>query len=313
MNTEVVYYGMDVGKTTLALAGPADGRTFFNTPRGHGQLLAWLVAQSGSARVVCEATGGYERAVVAALHAAGLTVCVINPQVAHDFARVKGRLAKTDPMDAGGLREFGQTMAPRPTPAPSAAQAELVALVNEYQYVVASMTREKGHQEHLAQPLVERLSAARMSQLERQREQLEKAIAQTLAADAELSQRAARLDQVAGIGLKTAAGLLAYLPELGRLKHGQAAALAGVAPYNRDSGKWHGKRMIQAGRPAARNVLYMSALSASQDNPVLAPFYQRLVARGKPKKVALTAVMRKLVEYANRILAQPQKISSCAT
>jgi transposase len=313
MNTEVVYYGMDVGKTTLELAGPAGGRTFFNTPRGHGQLLAWLAAQAGPARVVCEATGGYERAVVAVLHAAGLTVCVINPQLAHDFAGAQGRLAKSDSMDAGGLREFGQKMDPRPTPAPSAIQTELVALVNEYQYVVASMTREKGHQEHLAQPLVKRLSEARMNQLDRQREQLEKAIAQTLAKDAAMSQRAARLEEVAGIGRKTAVGLLAFLPELGRLQPGQAAALAGVAPYNRDSGQWHGKRMIKAGRPAARKVLYMSALSASQDNPVLAPFYQRLVARGKPKKVALTAVMRKLVEYANRILAQPSKISSCAT
>lgn len=311
MNTEVVYYGMDVAKATLELAGPTGGRTFPNTPRGHVHLLAWLMAQSETARVVCEATGGYERGVRTALQAAGLGVCVVNPRAVRDYARAKGWLAKTDPLDARVLRDFGVTLHPPPTQAPSAAQAKLVALATEYQYIVASITREQGHQEHLVEPLTRRVSEARMRQLERQRGQLEAALAQTLAADAALADRAVRLDQVVGIGRKTVVSLLAFLPELGRLNSGQAAALAGVAPFNRDSGKWHGKRLIQGGRPAARKALYMAALSASQDNPVLAPFYQRLIARGKPKKVALTAVMRKLVEHANRLLAQPSNISSC--
>jgi transposase len=222
MNTQHVYYGMDVAKATLELAGPAGGQTFPNTPRGHAQLLAWLTAQPGPARVVGEATGGYERAVVAALHAAGIAVCVVNPRAVRDFARAQGRLAKTDRLDAAVLRDFGQTLHPAPTPAPSAA-----------------------------------------------------------------------------------------LPELGALHPGQPAALVGVAPFNRDSGQWRGPRRIQGGRPAPRKAPYMAALSASQHNPVLAPFYQRLVARGKPKKVALTAVMRKLVEHANRLLAQPANISPC--
>jgi len=313
MNTEIVYYGMDVAKATLELAGPAGGQTFANTPRGHGQLVAWLKAQAGAAMVVCEATGAYERAVVAALHAADLIVCVANARAVRDFARAKGLLAKTDRIDARVLRDFGLALHPRATPALSAAQIALNALATEYQYVVASITREKGHAEHLTNPQVCSLSEARIAELDRQRKKLLTALAHALKSNPTLAEQVKRLRQAKGIGLKTAISLLAFLPELGTLEQGQAAALAGVAPFNRDSGKWHGKRSIQRGRPAVRKALFMASLTASRRNPVLAPFYQRLLERGKPKKVALTAVMRKLVEYANRLLATPQKISPCAT
>lgn len=313
MNNEIVYYGMDVAKATLELAGPAGRRSCPNTARGHAQLLGWLVGQSGPGQVICEATGGYERAAVGALQAAGVAVSIVNPRQVRDFARARGRLAKTDPLDAALLRDYGATLKPAPATVPSAAQAELTTLANEYQYMVYAIVREQGHREHLVHPLALRHSDARLRLLERQRDQLETALAQALAADTALRQRADRLEQVKGIGRKTAVSLLAFLPELGSLRPGQAAALAGVAPYNRDSGKWHGKRLIQGGQPAARRALYMASLSASQFNPVLREFYQRLIARGKPAKVALTAVMRKLVEHANRLLAQPQNISPCAT
>jgi len=313
MNTEIVYYGMDVAKATLELAGPAGGQTFPNTPRGYGQLLAWLMAQPGLAKVVCEATGGYECAVEAALQAANVTVCVVNARAVRDFARAKGWLAKTDHIDARVLRAFGIALEPAPTVATSAAQAELSALATEYRYVVASLTREKGHAEHLTDTLVCRLSGVRIKELERQRKALFAALTRALENNPVLAARAQRLRQAKGIGAKTAISLLAFLPELGSMDQGQAAALAGVAPFNRDSGKWRGKRHIQGGRPAGRTALYMAALTASKRNPVLAPFYRRLRSNGKPPKVALTAVMRKLVEHANRLLAQPQNISPCAT
>jgi transposase len=311
MNTALVYYGMDVAKATLELAGPTDGRTFPNTPRGHAQLLGWLTAQPGPAHLVCEATGGYERAVVAGLHAARLRVSVLNPRTVRDFARATGRLAKTDPIDARVLRHFAQAHPPAPTAPASAAQTELVALAQEYQHLTAALTQEGNRLEHLTQPLALRLAAARVRQLKGQRDELEAALTRLLAATAELADRATRLQQIKGIGRKTAVSLLAFLPELGTLHAGQAAALAGVAPYNRDSGQWRGPRWIAGGRPAVRRALYMAALTASQRNLVLAPFYRRLVARGKPKKVALLAVMRKLVEHANRLLTQLANISPC--
>jgi transposase len=312
MNTDVVYYGMDVAKATLELAGPTGGRTFPNTARGHVHLLGWLAALPGPAQVIGEATGGYERAIVAALQVAGVAVSIVNPRSVRAFAQARGPTAKTDRLDAALLRDYGVTLQPVAHRAPSAAQAELATLASGYQYVIATIVREQGHREHLAHPLLLRQHDARLRQLERQRAELETALAQALAHDHALAARAERLEQVDGIGRKTAVSLLAFLPELGTLQPGQAAALAGLAPFNRDSGKWHGKRMIRGGRAAVRKALYMAALSASRANAVLAPFYQRLIARGKPAKVALTAVMRKLVEYANRLLAQPQSISPCS-
>ena len=311
MNTDIVYVGMDVAKATLELAGPVAGRSFANTPRGHAQLLAWLGTQPSPVQVISEATGGYERTVVAALHAAQVGVSVVNPRQVRDFARATGRLAKTDRLDAVVLREYGAACVPAPTAPASRAQTELTALVQEYQYLTARCAQEQNRLEQLSHPLARRQVHAQVRQLERHRTELEQAIAAVLSAHAQLAERAERLEQVAGIGRKTAVGLLAFLPELGGLRPGQAAALAGVAPYNRDSGQWRGQRIIAHGRPAARRVLYMAALSASQFNPVLAPFYRQLRARGKPAKVALTAVMRKLVEHANRLLAQPQNILPC--
>ena len=203
MNTKIVYYGMDVAKATLELADPAGGQTFPNTPRGHGQLLVWLTAQSGPAQIVCEATGGYERAVVMALHAAAVTVCVVNPRAVRDFARAQGRLAKTDRIDARVLRDFGLALHPVATPALSAAQTELAALATEYQYVVASITREKGHAELLTHPLGRRLSTARIAALDRQRKDLLVALTRVLKDNPALAERAQRLRQAKGCLLYT--------------------------------------------------------------------------------------------------------------
>jgi transposase len=195
---------MDVAKATLELAGPTGGLACPNTARGHAQLLAWLVRQPGPAHVVGEATGGYERAVVAALQAAAVTVSVINPRQAREFARARGGLAKTDRLDARVLRDYGAACAPMPTTAPSPAQAELTALVQEYQHVVVAGVQEANRLELLTHPRMLRLARARVRLLERHAEQIQEQIAEVLADHRELADRAARLEQVCGIGRKTA-------------------------------------------------------------------------------------------------------------
>ena len=225
MNTQVIYYGMDVAKATLELAGPAGGRTFANTARGHAQLLGWLAAQPGPAHVVAEATGGWERAVAGALQAAAVLVSIVNARQVRDYARATGRLAKTDRIDAVVLGDYGRACGPVPTPAASPAQVELTALAQEHRHVVRACVRERNRLEHLVHPPVLRLARARVRQLERQAAQIQEQLAQVLAAHGEMADRAARLEQVCGIGRKTAVNLLAFLPELGRLRPGRSGPL----------------------------------------------------------------------------------------
>src|SRR5437870_849057 len=206
--TSPVYAGLDIAKASLQLHLQSKSFDLPNTPAGHIQLNKRLAAVPG-VHVICEATGGYERSTVAALHAALVLVSVINPARVRQFARASGRLAKTDPIDAAVLTAFGQAFAPEPTAARSAVEIQL-------------------------------------------------------------------------------------------------AALAGLAPYDRDSGQWAGQRHISGGRAEVRRALYMAALSASRSNPVLKAFYDRLIAAGKPAKLALTAVMRKLIVLMNHLLKNPK-------
>ena len=295
-----------MAKAHVGTRRPTGGRTFPNTARGHVQLLGWLAALPGAAHLVCEATGGYERAVVVAGQAAGLAMSIVNPRAVRALAQARGLSAKTDALDAALLRDYGVRLKPAPARVPSAAQTELATLASGYQYVIASIVREQGYREHLTHALLLRQQAARLRQLERQRDQLETDLAHALATDPALRQRAGQLEQVQGIGRKTAISLLAFLPELGTLRPGQAAALAGVAPFNRDSGKWHGKRLIQGGL-AVRRALYMAALTASQRNPVLALFYQRLIshAANPPRSLSLpSCVTRRICQPAPRSTAK---------
>lgn len=305
MPATAVYVGVDIAKATFAVRLLTEDLTYPNTPAGHAEFAAALAKLPGPAHVVCEATGGYERALVLALHAAQRAVSVLNPRQVRDYARARGRLGKTDRVDAAVLADYGATLQPPADAAPTAAQLALAALVGARQDLVELIGAEHGRAEHLTLPLLRRQHAARLRQLEQQLAALDRQIDQAIAADAGLASRSARMQSVDGVGRVMALTALALMPELGRLKAGQPAALVGVAPFARDSGQFRGQRHIAGGRAPVRRVLYMAALSASQHNRILRAYYQALLARGKPAKVALTAVMRKLIELLNRLLADP--------
>jgi len=308
MSEPLVYVGMDVAKATLDLHVPIGSRPrcrqFANTATGCRALVAWLQGL-GSVQVVCEATGGYERAVVAALQSAGVAVSVVNARQVRDFARATGRLAKTDRIDAAVLAEYGAGVHPSVTPTPSVGQRQLAELVSRRQQVQQLRAAEHNRLEHLQHPALRRQLQRHLAVLDRQLEQLELWLRELVQAEPMLAQKVARLCLVVGVGSTTATVLLALVPELGTLNRRQAAALVGVAPFNRDSGPRRGRRVIAGGRAAARRALYMAALVAAFRNPRLRVFYQRLVGAGKPAKVALVAVMRKLIILLNRLLQDP--------
>jgi|SRR5882724_505759 len=309
MLPSLVYVGMDVAKATLDLHASSlscpQSRQFANSPTGHRALVRWLHGL-GSVHVVCEASGGYERTVVQALQQVTLAVSVINPRQVRDFARAQGRLAKTDRLDARVLAEFGQRLQPAATPAPSATQRQLAELVARRQQVQQLRSAEHNRLEHTTHPAVRRQLQRHLVGLDRQLEQLDAWLTELMQAEPSLAHKVARLCAVVGVGRITAVVVLATMPELGTLNRRQAAALAGVAPFNRDSGPHRGHRLIGGGRAVARRALYMAALVAAFTNPRFQPFYQRLIAVGKAPKVALVAVMRKLIILLNQLLKNPQ-------
>lgn len=299
-----VYAGLDIAKASLQLHLQSKFFDPPNTADGHAQLIKRLTAIPGI-HVICEATGGYERAVVAALHAASVPVSVINPARVRQFARASGELAKTDPIDAARLTAFGHAFAPAPTPPRTATELKMAALVTRRVQLLELRVAEAQRADTCADLDLRKLFTPWLAQMEKQIAKVEALIGALLHAQAPLADQVQRLDDIMGVGRITAVTVLATMPELGQLNRRQAAALAGLAPYNRDSGKWAGKRCICGGRAEVRRALYMAALSASRSNHLLKPFYDRLIAAGKPAKVALTAVMRKLIVLMNHLLKNP--------
>ena len=304
-----LYVGLDVAKLTLQVDLAGRDLALANTPAGHRSLLVHLrrlQAKTGRpVHVVCEGTGGYERAVVRALQAEDQAVSVHNAARVRAFARARGWLAKTDALDAAVLSAFGAAMQPPGDLPPSQSEAALAALVarrDQLKELVALEARREEHHEH---PAVKKEATLLRKQLAAHLAKIEAQIETLLDASDEVGARVERLTQVAGVGSVSAYTLLAYLPELGKLPRGAVAALAGVAPMNADSGPLRGQRHIKGGRAPARKALYMAALCASIHNPLLKAFYQRLRAKGKAAKVALTAVMRKLLLHLNSILKAP--------
>lgn len=302
-----LYLGLDIAKRTLDLsAHPAlAARSYANDPAGHRALVAALRTLPSALHLICEATGGYEHHLLAALHAAQVPVTLVNPRPVRDFARAQGLLAKTDSLDAAVLAQYGRVFTPAATPALTATQQRLAQLVTRRQELLGNITQEQNRAEHHHDRFVIRQARRLLATLRRHLAQLEKEITGLEQSDAPLAAQVQRLTAIQGVGQRTAWLLLAALPELGTLQRGQAAALAGLAPYNHDSGPRRGQRHIAHGRPLARGALHMAALVAARHNPVLRPFYQRLRAAGKPAKVALTALMRKLAELANLLLKSP--------
>jgi transposase len=304
-NEKKVYVGVDVAKATLAVSFLGKSVVVPNTAEGHAQLLSKLKESGQPTHCVCEGTGGYERGLAVAAQAAGQDLTVSNPRQVRDFARAKGRLAKNDKVDARILADYGATLRPTPTVLPSAEVQALAELVGARQSLVEQRTAEISRQEHLRLPILVRDAQKAIEQLEKRIAKLEELIEKTIQTHSELAAKAARLREVVGIGPISVVTLLALMPELGHLNRGQAAALAGVAPYCRDSGNYRGRRHISGGRSAVRRVLYMAAVTARTHNPILRAYYESLLSRGKPAKVALTAIMRKLIIVLNRLLQDP--------
>ena len=256
--------------------------------------------------IVMEATGGLEIPLAAGLAGAGLSVAVINPRQSRDFARSTGRLAKTDRLDARLLAEYGAAVNPEPRPLPDAEQRELQELVSHRQGLVDARTAERNRLARTTSALVRDRIQACIDWLAQQISQADADIAELIRSNQTWQEQSQLLQSVPGIGPVVSSVLIARLPELGRLNHKEIAALAGLAPFNRDSGQWRGRRSIWGGRRTVRSALYMATVSATRFNPAIKTFYQRLRQAGKPAKVALTASMRKLLSILNAIARNRQ-------
>jgi transposase len=298
------YVGLDIAKAQLdyAVTDTVAGR-IANDPPGHASLIA-LLQKLARPRVVCEASGGYERPVVAALLAAGLEVCVVQPGRVRAFAHAEGTLAKTDRIDAQLLRRFGQSVPPRLAVPADPASALLRDLRDRRRNLIGRLV-EVENQLATARPALRRWLEREQRFLTRERTAIEAAITRHLAEEPTLRQKSARLQQLKGVGPILAATLLGHVPELGTLPDATVSSLVGLAPHARDSGNTRMPRHIRGGRGPVRHVLYMAAVSAIRSNPILREFYQRLRARGKPARVGLVAVMRKMLTVLNRLLADP--------
>jgi transposase len=300
-----IYVGVDVAKRGLAVNWAGGCRELSNDRKGQRRLLDLLGKSIHPVHVILEASGGYEQALVRLLHEANIAVSVLEPARVRAFAQAKGLRAKSDPIDAEVLSQFGEAIRPQPSLPPAKEQLRLAELVTRRTQLIESEVAESNRSAHYEDALLRRQASAYLRLLRRQIQQCEEAITQLIEQDQLMRQRSERLQRVPGVGVVTAATLLADMPELGRVRDECAAALAGVAPYNNDSGPLRGMRRIRGGRASVRRALYMAALSAVRHDPILQRFYQRLRLLGKKPLVALVAVMRKLIILLNRLLKNP--------
>ncbi len=299
--TPRVHIGIDVAKASLQADLQGKSRRFANSKAGHEALLAELPKDTF---IVLEATGSYHLEVTARLQAALIPVAVANPARVRQFARARGTLAKTDPVDAALLSAFGVAFNPPPAP-PRDPERELLAeLVNLRDLLVSEITRWGNLGEHQQAAAARKIAAAQAAGARKALAAVEKDIARLVAQSSVLAPAAAVLRGCQGVGPVTGAVLLAIMPQLGRIGRRQAASLAGLAPCANDSGKYHGKRMTRGGRPRVKRALYLAALSALRHHPALKAAYQALRAKGKPAKVAIVAVARKLLVMLNARLKE---------
>ena len=297
------YVGIDVSKHHLDLAmGEMEVVRVANSAEGIARLIE-QVSQLRRPQVVCEATGSHTRRLSRALGDRGIAFSRVNPRRVRDLARADGQMAKTDAIDARVILRFARLMQPEPAPPPPPQALDLADLVRRRRQVVDMLAIEKQRLEHPEAEPVHASLKAHIAFLAGQVRDLDAAIAQQIAADAELARRAELLVSIPGIGRTTAAVLVAEMPELGGIDNKQVAALAGVAPFVRDSGQYRGQAHIGGGRVSVRCALYMATISAIRANPPIKTFYRRLRDNGKPAKLAIVAAMRKLLITANTIIA----------
>lgn len=301
-----IIVGIDVSKAKVdvAIAGQDRVREWANDEPGRQGLSRWLGEQEAEL-VVLEASGGIEAALVSELVEQGVPVAVVNPTWVRAFARAEGQIAKTDRIDAQVIARFGATMKPKAKAIRDQAQLELGQQVTRRRQLVEMMTAEKNRAETASGTMKAQIER-HLDWLRTEIEQLETQISQAIQQDPLWQVTAERLQSTPGVGPVTAATLVADLPELGQFNRQKITALVGLAPFNRDSGKQRGQRRIFGGRASVRKVLYMATLSAIKCNPVIQAFYQRLLDKGKAKKVAITACMRKLLVILNTMVKTGQ-------
>jgi len=320
MNQDFSFVGIDVAKTRLDVAIHPTGQQWqvAYTEKGIQGLVDQL-ADLHPTLVLLEASGGLELPMVTALAVAGLPVVVINPRQVRDFAKATGKLAKTDVLDAQVLAHFAEAVRPMPRSLPDTETQALTALVTRRNQVISMLVAEKNRL-YASRPPVHQRIQTHIAWLEQELDEIDQDLKETLHKSPVWREKENLLRTVPGVGPQLTISLLAYLPELGTLNRKSIAALAGVAPFNRDSGTLRGKRAVWGGRSRIRAALYMAALTASRYNPVISAFYQRLLAASKAKKVALTACMRKLLVILNAMLKHhtswqslnPQLLGPCS-
>lgn len=297
------YVAVDISKAMLDVALPG-GLPIWrtpNTPQGMAALRKRL-CHVERPHVVCEATGRYGRLLAHSMNKAGIAFSAVNPRQIRDFARASGQLAKTDALDAGIILRFAQVMQPAETPQTPENQARLAERVRRRRQLVDMLAIEKQRLSGLDDADTIASIKAHLTFLQDHIASVDRQIQQEIAADEKLTRRSSLLQSIPGIGATTAAVLIAELPELGSVNKKQIAALAGVAPMNRDSGQWRGQAHITGGRLSVRCALYMATLPAIRFNPPIRDFYRHLRAQGKPPKLAIIAAMRKLLITANTII-----------
>jgi len=299
--------GIDISKDHLDVHRlPGDERRRFdNSKAGHKALIRWI--GDTPARVVYEPTGYYHRALERALAAAGMPIAKVNPRQARRFAEATGNLAKTDALDAAMLTRMGAVLSLQARPVPSGIINDLRDLRTARNALIKDQVAAQTRAKAITLPLLKRQNAARLKQIEAQRDAVDAEINALIQGDPNLAQRFAILCSIPGIAEVSAAMLLIEMPELGSLDEKQVAALAGLAPIARQSGNWKGKSYIRGGRQQVRQALYMPALVAIRFNADLKAKYEQLIKAGKAPKQAITAVMRKLIILANALLKKGRK------
>lgn len=299
--------GIDVSKDKIdaAIVAASLHRSFANTEQD--QMLSWL-GEHNVEKAVLEATGGYERPWAKLLQAGGIAVQVVDPRRVRHYAQAAGQRAKNDRLDAEVIALFGETFADEPGQLPDEDGSELDQLVSGRARLKAMAWQLGNWTEHAPPPEIAEAYQAVAARLEQQIEQLDKTIAGKIEQTEHFAERAAIIESVPGLGAGAAAGLIAWLPELGLVDNKAIAALVGVAPYDNDSGKHHGPRSIRGGRAKLRQLLYLPTVgAATRHNPVIKAYYQRMIDKGKPPKVALIACMRKLIVILNTMIARGEK------
>jgi len=320
VNQKSSFIGIDVAKARLDVAIRPTGQQWqvAYTEKGIQELVE-QITELHPTLVLLEASGGLELPMVAALAVANLPVVVVNPRQVRDFARATGKLAKTDALDAQVLAHFAEAIRPLPRSLPDTETQSLTALVARRNQVMSMLVAEKNRLRTSRPPVSQRIQL-HIDWLEQELDEIDRDLKEMLRNSPVWREKENLLRTVPGVGPQLAVSILAYLPELGTLNRKRIAALVGVAPFNRDSGTLRGKRAVWGGRSRIRAALYMAALVASRHNPVISAFYQRLLAAGKAKKVALTACMRKLLVILNAMLKHhsswqslnPQLLGPCS-